>query len=130
MNTNSMNWLTDATQSATALVNQIQAWPSAVLLGVCLIIAGGILKGLKLFPNKFIPALLIAAGAIVTWFTGDIGKVEPTQRHPEIILAMQGCVVAFASCLTHALVLKRFEKHIPFLNGSSGDTVPPFKPEP
>jgi hypothetical protein len=129
MNTNSMNWLTEATQSATALVHQIQAWPSAVLLGVCLIILGAMLKMLKLFPNRFIPAVLLVIGAGGTMLTGDVGKVEPTQRHPEIILAMQGLVVAFAACLTHALVLKRFEKFIPLLAGKTGDTVPPFKPE-
>ena len=128
MDTNSIKWLTDGIETAGSLVNQMQSWPSAVLLGVFLIIVGGTLKVLKIYPNKFIPVTLMAVGALGYWLTGDPGKVPPEQRFPDVILVMRGVVVAFGACLVHALILKRIEKYIPIFK-TNGDTEVIQNPE-
>jgi hypothetical protein len=126
LNTN-LNWLVDAGGFAGAVVNQIQSWPAAVLLWAVLIIIGGTMKSLQVFPNKFIPVSLMLVGAVMYVITGDPGKVPPEQHYPVAIMAMRGIIVAFASVLTHTLVLKRFEKRFKiFMSG--GDTE--FTPKP
>lgn len=127
MNTN-LNWLSEATGTAVSVVNQIQSWPSAVLLTVFLIILGGTLKVLKLYPNKFIPTTLMLGGGTLNLLLGDPGKVDPSQRFPDVILCLQGIVVAFGACLFHALVLKRLEKHVPIFQ-TNGDTAIITKPK-
>lgn len=124
-----MSSIGEGIKLATSVVEQMQSWPSAVLLGVCLVILGWVLKMMALFPNRAIPAVVLLTGTLVNLFIGDTGKVDPSQRHPEIILAMWGFCVAFGAWMAHALLLKRFEKFLPILNGRSGDTTPPLKPD-
>ena len=128
MNTNGFSTFGEGIRFAASVIEQMQAWPSAVLLGICLIILGGVLKTLALFPNRAIPAVVLVCGTGVNLLIGDAGQVDPAQRHPEIILAMWGFCVAFGAWMTHALLLKRFEKYLPILNGRSGDTEVISKP--
>lgn len=116
MNTEDISSLNEVTKLVAALVNQIQSWPAAVLLAVCLIVLGVVLKSLAIFPNKFIPVTILIGGALLNLFIGDPGQVDPAQRHPDVILGMWGFCVGAASWLAHAVVLKRFEKYLPFLN--------------
>lgn len=118
MDTNSIPYLEHASQFATAVVHQIQSWPSAVLLGACLIILGWMLKSARFMPNKYIPFILLSVGTVSNLAIGDISKVDPTQRNPQVILAMWGFCVAFAAWMSHALILKRFEKFLPIINGN------------
>lgn len=108
---------------ATDAVRQMEQWPVAVLIIGCLIVCGAALKSLEFFPNRMIPAFLLALGASANALLGDPGTVNHTQRHPIAVLALQGLLLGFAAISLHAVVLKRFEKYIPFLAGKSGDTV-------
>lgn len=125
MNTDFTPSLNDATQLISGLVQQIQSWPAAVLLAVCLIVIGVVLKSLALFPNKFIPVTILLGGALINLLIGDPGQVDPAQRHPDVILAMWGFCVGAAAWVAHAVFLKRFEKYLPFLEEK---TSPPPNP--
>jgi hypothetical protein len=113
-----LGWL----DTVTGAVKQMEQWPVAVLLIAFLIVVGAMLKSLEVFPNRAIPTCLIVLGSVANAFLGNPGTVGPTQRHPIAVLALQGALLGFASIALHFLVLKRFEKYIPFLAGKSGDT--------
>lgn len=95
----------------------MQQWPSAVLIVAVLIVCGGILKSLAAFPNRFIPICVIIIGCCLNCALGDFGSVNPAQRNPGVILALQGILLGFAAWSLHALLLRRFEKYVPFLSG-------------
>lgn len=116
------NQLNEITSTAAALFNQMASWPSSVLLGIILIIAGGALKAVGLVPCKLIPVCILVLGGALNYFIGDVAQVAPTQRHPDVILVMWGVCIGFAAWAAHRILLKRFEKYIPFLSGKSGDT--------
>ena len=116
------NQLNEITSTAAALFNQMASWPSSVLLGIILIIAGGAIKAIGLVPSKLIPVYILVLGGALNFFIGDISQVSPTQRYPGVILVMWGICIGFAAWAAHRLLLKRFEKYIPFLSGKSGET--------
>ena len=123
------NELSGYLDTAIGVVRQIEQLPVAIAIVVVLVLAGSSLKALALFPNKLIPVAVLALGGIANAFLGNPGSVSPDYRFPEAGLALQGIILGFGAWVLHGLVLKRFEKRIPFLAGKSGDTTPPFKPE-
>lgn len=116
------NEITSWLGTVTSAVQQMQQWPSAVLIIAVLIVSGSVLKAVSLFPNRFIPISVLGMGCLFNVLLGDFGSVNPAQRHPGLVLGLQGVLLGFAAWALHALLLRRFEKYIPFLNGKSGDT--------
>ena len=112
---------------ATEAVNQVEQWPFSILLLAALIIFGGVLKLVAVFPNKWIPVAVLGVGAVVNATCGSNGSVGPDQN-PVMVLAMRGFVIGFAAWTLHALLIKRFEKWIPILAGKTGDTETTPKP--
>lgn len=77
------------------------------------------MKAIGAFPNRFIPICVIALGAVLNFVLGDFGAVAPEQRNPGVILGLQGVLLGFAAWSLHALLLRRFEKYLPFLSGKA-----------
>jgi hypothetical protein len=113
----------------TSAVEQMQRWPASVLIVAVLIVSGSVLKSLSFFPNRFIPIAVLGIGSMLNSFLGETGAVNPSQRHPEIVLALHGLLLGFAAWALHAFLLRRLERYIPFLAGKSGDTVMIEKPK-
>lgn len=90
------------------LVGQIAKAPITLLLILALVIVGYVLKSIESIPNKFIPLILMALGAVAMAFLGDTGAVNPETRYPVAVLAVQGVIFAFVAWLLHAQILKRF----------------------
>ena len=111
------NELTSGIEMLRCAVEQMQRWPAALLIVAVLIVAGSMLKSLEMFPNRFIPCAVLALGATLNALLGETGSVAPTQRHPEVVLALQGLLLGFAAWTMHAFLLRRLEKYIPFLSG-------------
>lgn len=123
------NEITSWIGTLTSAVQQMQQWPAAVLIVAVLIVSGGVLKALDLFPNRFIPCVVLGLGGAANAFLGDPGAVSNTQRHPFVVLALQGLLLGFSAWALHAFLLRRLEKYIPFLAGRSGDTQIIEKPK-
>ena len=90
------------------LINQVSKAPVTLLLIAALVVIGYVLKSIEAIPNKFIPLILMAVGAVAMAFLGDSGTVNPDTRYPQAVLAVQGVIFAFAAWLLHAQLLKRF----------------------
>ena len=123
------NEITSWIGTVTSAVQQMQEWPAAVLIIASLIVFGSVLKSIEVWPNRFIPIAVLAVGAILNAIIGEPGSVAPTQRHPEVVLALQGLLLGFAAWALHAFLLRRLERYIPFLAGKSGDTITIEKPK-
>jgi ATP/ADP translocase len=121
MNTNGLTWLSDGINVAGAVVNQIQSWPTAVLLSVCLVILNMTLRAMRLFPNRYVPPTIMLVGVVMYYITGDPGKVPAEQVNPGFILGMRGLVVSFGSIIFYTLVIKRWEQKFPIFQ-INGDT--------
>jgi hypothetical protein len=108
------NELSVVFKTVGAAVDHMQQQPASILLMAVLCVVGMMLKHLSPFPNRFIPAVVIAIGAFANAFLGDVGSVDPAQRHPVAVLAMQGFLLGFGAWAVHRLVIQRFEKFLPF----------------
>lgn len=114
MNTN-LTLLQQVSNTATALVHQVQAWPAALLLAVCLVVLTAVLKIFGL-PRRWSVVVVLVAGAGMAMLLGDVSKVPATQSHPRIILAMWGFLVASIALGAFKLLVKRFERYLPVLS--------------
>lgn len=115
------NWI----GAASAAVTQMQQQPVAVLLIPVLIVFGAMLKSVPRFPNRMIPTCVILVGGAVNATFGSVanpGALAP-DTNLTFVLFLHGFMIGTGAWFAHALVLKRFEKHLPFLAGRSGDTV-------
>lgn len=116
MNPTELGGIVDAVVAGIA---KMQQWPAAVLIIAALIVSGGVMKAIGAFPNRFIPICVIALGSVLNFVLGDFGAVAPEQRNPGVILGLQGVLLGFAAWSLHALLLRRFEKYLPFLSGKA-----------
>src|SRR5262245_1405610 len=109
-----------------ALAEQIQQWPSAVVL---IVVLGGLAFFLRLqkwCQNKYIPGIVFFLGGLLNFFIGDATKVAPTQRFPGVILVLFGILMGFIAYVIARLVAVKFEKQVDFLK--NGDTT--YTPKP
>ena len=114
------NWI----GTAGAAVSQMQQQPMAVLLIPVLIVFGAMLKTVPRFPNRMIPTCVILVGGAVNTAFGSVanpGALDPN-TNLNFVLFVHGFLIGTGAWMVHALVLKRFEKYVPFLAGRSGDT--------
>lgn len=110
-----------------AIINQAETWPISVLLCVCLIVFAIIVKRARWFPNRFIPTSTCLLGGVLNYFIGDISKVLPTQRYPEVVLILWGFFIGAVAYVAFRIAMIKFEK---YLTGDSGDTAIIAKPPP
>lgn len=118
--------------AAAGALQHMNKWPADLLLLVVLVAVGVLLKIItsivedrKLrskLRHAAIPATVLCLGAIINWHIGSVKSVDPEQTHPEFVLALRGFIIGAGAILVHALILKRFEKHVPILAGRTGDT--------
>lgn len=113
--TNELGMIQQGVKTAEAVINQVQAWPVAVALVACLIVLRYALMLAHVFPNRAIPLTILIIGGVLNVFVGDVGKVDPTQRYPSVVLAMFGVILAFLSLVIRAVILKKYENYIPLL---------------
>jgi hypothetical protein len=150
MNTNQtpeLTWLGDVLKTASGLLEQIQTWPAALLLLVCLSLLGlviyslssglaqlaakpdcpcvGFCKSSSLFFRHVAPISVILVGIFMNLYIGDYGRIAPDQRHAEIILGMWGFCIGFMAWMASWRLWRRFRKTLPLMNGGK-DTTPPF----
>lgn len=116
MNPTEFGGIVDAVVAGIA---KMQQWPAAVLIIAALIVSGGVMKAIGAFPNRFIPICVIVLGSLLNYLLGDFGAVDPAQRNPGLVLGLQGMLLGFAAWSLHALLLRRFEKYLPFLSGKA-----------
>jgi len=125
------NELASYVDLVTGAVKEIESLPISVVLVGVLILLGGCLKTIAAFPNKFIPwVIMFGFGPVLNLLFGSAGSVNSEfSADPWKGLLIQGVPLGLLAWMIHRWLLKRFEKHIPFLAGKTGDTAPPFKPE-
>lgn len=119
------NELTNWLGAAGAAVSQMQQQPLAVLLIPVLIVFGAMLKTIPRFPNRMIPTFVILAGGCVNAAFGSVsnpGALDPA-ANLTFVQFLHGFLIGTGAWVLHAVVLKRFERFVPFLAGKSGDTV-------
>jgi hypothetical protein len=63
--------------------------------------------------NKFVPAIAVVIGAVLWSFLGDCGAIAPTQRHPQVILAMQGFLIGVIAYALHGSLVAFWRKKFP-----------------
>lgn len=116
------------------VVEQIEQWPVAVLLIAFLVVFGWLLKMIPWIPNKTIPLAVVLMGA---FFNTVVGSVTEDPNHSGAyvftVLFMSGTCKGFLAWGAHAVILRRLEKYLPFLDEGNrkGDepTKPPEKDE-
>ncbi len=127
--TNDLTGWLDTTRES---VLQMQQQPIVVLLIPVLIVFGAMLKSLERFPNRAIPTVVILTGGIINAIFGTVhnpGAIDP-ETNLYFVKFIHGFLLGTGACLIHKLVLKRFEKFLPFLAGKSGDTEEFKNPNP
>lgn len=84
-----------------------------LLIILCLNILGLLLKRNSLFPNKYIPWVILALSVITYMLIGNPGDIAPTVRHPSVVQAMWGFLFGVIAISTHDILIRRLEKYIP-----------------
>lgn len=127
--TNELQSVYHVVDTITGAVKQIEQLPSSFLVVLLLVLSGGFLKALALFPNRFIPwTIILVLGPALNWWFGNPGSVS-NEIDSAKGLALQGVAIGLFSWGLHAWALKRFEKYVPFLAGRSGNTQHITKPK-
>lgn len=152
METNSVDTISTTLQTLGAVAQQIEAQPLSVILIVCLLVFGAVLKllfsvgknlGNQLEKEGFvrggklvrigsacliqlIPIFVLATGCRANLMIAHPGKVAQCPN-PEFVIMMWGICLGLVAWVLHATLVRRFEKHIPLLagkpeNGSLGNT--------
>lgn len=151
MNADDMGWVGSLIKTVESVFNQMQAWPSAVLLFVVLTLMGVLLYSFSVVLHRFsahvpehqtkferlsltirylAPVSVVIVGSWLNTVLGDVGSVAPNQRNPHVILAMWGFCISFASWIAAWIVYKRIGKLLPIpTNGKPGDTTFIDKPK-
>lgn len=130
--------MSDAISVFTDVIGQFSRIPVIGLLGLVMLATGLMLKKIQMFPNKYIPIVIMTMGTIGGAYLGNPGKIDPDQPYPRVILAFYGFLIGFVVWGAHKWLLKRFEKFLPegfFQNGFHTDIikksdVPPIPDKP
>ncbi len=116
--------MSDALTVFTDLIGQLSKLPVIAVLGMVMLATGLILKKLAMFPNKYIPLVIMTMGTVGGAFLGAPGKIDPDQPYPRVILGFYGFLLGFVVWGAHRWILKWFEKFLPagfFQNGFHTD---------
>jgi hypothetical protein len=107
--------------------NKLLNAPAGVIVGLVCIALGYVGKMTKPFPNRFIPAAVMACGSILfTLLTWQKGIDVPTVTRNACI----GFFIGFVSWLVHRLIIKRFEQKLGLFVGDSFNTAEIVNPNP
>lgn len=119
-----VNQIVDSAAGAVKqLVTTIDQWPVSVLIVAVLLVTIIVIRGSTKFPSRIAVPAVITIGAGMNAVLGSIKSVPSDQAYPQLVLAFKGVLLGFISCFIYMVVLKRFEKKLPFLSGSFGDTI-------
>ena len=118
---NEMNILED-------LVNQVQKWPVSVALVIALAFTGIVLKRIGMFPNKFIPAVLMILSTCIYILVGESGVVNPVVKYPDVVLGLYGWILGMIGWLAQGIIWKFIILKLP-VDYTNGDTTLYDKPK-
>lgn len=152
METNSVDTISTTLQTLEAVAKQIEAQPLSVILIICLLVFGAVLKllfsvgrnvGYQLEKEGFvkagklaritsgcliqlIPIFVLVTGCRANLLIAEPGKVAQCPN-PQFVIMMWGICLGVVAWVSHATIVRRFEKYIPLLggkpeNGSLGNT--------
>lgn len=112
-------------------IKALYAAPSWLLLALVVNVIGLLLKSQGWIPNKRIPLICVAIGAILFPFVGSVDGITPAPRYPMVTLAEMGMIISLGAWLLHGLLLKRFEKFLPawVLEDEKPEVKPPTDPK-
>lgn len=121
-------------------LNQVLSWGPEMLLFICLIGQGIVLKMMPGLPNTFIPWInLLVATVAYPIFLADVGRAPPTARYPQVYFVWIGFIIFVAAWIAHNKFLKSLEDKLaekfPFLgrlfeSDSTGKSVNQSPKEP
>jgi hypothetical protein len=119
------NEITGWINQAVAAVEQMRQWPVSILIVAALNVLGWSLKVVPYVQNRFIPLIVIASGSLLNMLLDD-GVAG--NRNPYLLLGLQGMLLGFAAWAVHAVLLKRLEIFLPFLNAGDAEKQTEQKP--
>lgn len=139
--TSELGWVDGILKTAYNVIQQMQSWPSAVLLFVVMTLLGVLIYSLAVMLHRFAPHVpehemklerlsltlrylapvsVIIVSAWLNTVLGDVGAVAPNQRNPHVILGMWGFCIGFGSWIASWIVYKKIGKVLPIpTNGGS-----------
>lgn len=108
--------------------NQLAHSPLWLLLAIVTLAIGLTLKSVRIFPNRFIPLITLPFSTLVYAFMGDRSQIDPGQPYPVVMLGFYGFIDGFVAWAAHKIILKRFEKYLPWLQPAieDFDSAPPI----
>lgn len=105
-----MNELGIGIKTVQSAIDQMHSWPTGVLVVAALVIIGVAIRVSHAVNNRIAPLLIVACGVALNIFIGEPGKVDPSQRYPEIVLGLFGMGQGVIALFIYGLVGKRIEK--------------------
>lgn len=107
---------------------QLTHSPLWLLLAIITLAIGLTLKSVRIFPNRFIPLITLPFSTLVYAFMGDRSQIDPGQPYPVVMLGFYGFIDGFVAWGAHKIILKRFEKYLPWLQPAieDFDSTPPI----
>lgn len=113
--TNEVSRVTDV---VNGIFNQMDSWPTAMLLFASLIVMAFACRSLQKFPNRYIPITLLGIGVALNM---ALGEMKPLYRSPLLVLACRGLFIGFVAIAVDAVIIKKLYKRFPFLTGRNGN---------
>lgn len=105
-------------------LNEILALKGQALVGAVCIILGYVLKATPVFPNKYIPHLVIVFGGGLNPCIIGRGNVSPDINNPVAHLVLQGLVIGALAWASHHLVIAKLEERIKAFLPDNKETKP------
>lgn len=110
METNIMSELGLGLKTVQSAIDQMHAWPTSMLIVFALVVLGVAIRVSHQISNRWAPIVILGVAIALNVLLGDTGKVDPTQRHPHIVLGLYGLGLGVISLFIYGLVGKRVEK--------------------
>lgn len=90
---------------------QLTRSPIWLVIAVCGLAFGLLLKWIRCFDNRYIPLAVITMTTGLYALLGDASKVE--NPWPRVVLALYGFILGFMVWAAHKFFLKKLEKFLP-----------------
>jgi hypothetical protein len=100
----------DGIKAVQQAINYMHAAPVSLLLVLALVVFGAAIRVSHALSNRWAPVAILGLGIGLNVFFGDVGKVDPAQRNPRMVLGLYGCGLGTIALGIYGLVGKRVER--------------------